>query len=60
MQAVEIHDHARKLFESMGPKALAEAARKAREYEERGASDVAADWRRIEAAIAEMRGPRAK
>lgn len=60
MQAIEIHEHARRLFESMGPKALAEAARKAKEFEERGAREDAADWRRIEAALAEMRGPRAK
>lgn len=60
MQAVEIHDHARRLYESMGPKALAEAARKAKEYEERGAKDDASDWRRIEAALSEMRGPRSK
>lgn len=60
MQAVEIHDHARKLFESMGPKAIAEAAKRAREFEERGEKSEAQDWRRIEAALAEMRGPRAK
>jgi hypothetical protein len=60
MQAVEIHEHARKLYDVMGPKALAEAARKAREYEAQGAKSDAADWRRIEAALSEMRGPRAK
>lgn len=60
MQATEIHDHARRLYEAMGPKALAEAARKAREYEDRGAREEAADWRRIEAALDAMRGPRAK
>lgn len=60
MQATEIHDHARRMFESMGPKALAEAARKAKEHEARGAREDAADWRRIEAALAEMRGPHAK
>ncbi len=58
MQATEIHDHARRMFETMGMKALAEAARKVNEYEARGARDAAADWRRIEAALLEMRGPR--
>ncbi len=60
MQATEIHDHARRLYEAMGPKALAEAARRAREYEQQGSRDLAADWRRIEAALDVMRGPRAK
>ena len=60
MQATEIHNHARRMFESMGAKALAEAARKVKEHEERGAREDAADWRRIEAALIEMRGPRAK
>jgi hypothetical protein len=60
MQAVEIHDHARRLFETMGPKAIAEAARKACEFEAQGAKEAASDWRRIEAALASMSGPRAK
>ena len=59
MHAVEAHEHARKLYDAMGPKALAEAARRVREFEQRGAKDDAADWRRIEAALREMRGPRA-
>jgi hypothetical protein len=47
MQAVEIQDHARKLMDSMGPKAIAEAAHKAKGFEEQGRKDDAQDWRRI-------------
>jgi len=58
MHATEIHDHARKLFEAHGPKALAEAAQKARSFEEQGNKELAEDWRRIEGALRLMRGPR--
>jgi hypothetical protein len=58
MQAVEIQDHARKLMDSMGGKAIAEAAHKARSFEEQGMKDDAKDWRRIEAALKQMQGPR--
>jgi hypothetical protein len=58
MQAVEIQNHARKLMESQGPKALAEAAQKARAFEEQGDKKQAEIWRRIEAALREMHGPR--
>ncbi len=59
MQAVDVHAEARKLFAALGAKAIAEAAQRARTLEEQGKRDQAADWRRIEAAIAEMKGPRA-
>lgn len=59
MQAVEIQDHARMLFDSQGPKAIAEAAQKAKSFEEQGRKDDAQDWRRIEAALKQMQGPRA-
>lgn len=58
MHAVEIQDHARKLLASMGTKAIAEAAHKAKAFEEQGRPDDAKDWRRIEAALMQMRGPR--
>ena len=58
MQAVEIQDHARKLMESLGPKAMAEAAQRASSLEAQGASDRAKDWRRIEGALRLMQGPR--
>ena len=57
MQTVEIHDYARQLWEAHGLKAIAEAAQKARSFEERGESERARNWRRIEAVLLEMRGP---
>ncbi len=60
MYAVEIQDQARRLMDAMGGKALAEAAQKRRSFEEMGNVDQARDWRRIEAALYQMQGPRAK
>jgi len=60
MLAIEIEEHARKLMEVQGPKAIAEAAQKARSLEEQGSDDLAATWRKIEAAMVRMQGPRAK
>lgn len=59
MLAVEIQNHARKLMESRGPKSIAEAAQKARAFEERGEKEQAQTWRKIEQALREMRGPHA-
>ena len=50
-----IHEHARRL----GDKAELEAAQKAAEYERQGEKRQAVDWRHIQAAIKELRGPRA-
>ncbi len=58
MRAVEIQDHARKLMDAHGMKALAEAAQKARAFEQQGESEQAETWRKIEAALREMQGPR--
>jgi hypothetical protein len=58
MHAVDIQDHARKLMETSGPRALAEAAQKARTFEEQGEKEQAKDWRRIEAALRQLQGPR--
>lgn len=58
MQATDIHTHARKLLEAHGSKAIAEAARKAAELEGNGHRDEAETWRRIEAALRHLRGPR--
>lgn len=60
MHAVEIQEHADKLFAALGPKALAEAAHKAREFEERGDKEEATTWRRIEKALIQSQGPRMK
>ena len=59
MNATEIQAHARKLYDVMGPKALAEAAQKAKSHETDGRKDEAENWRRIEQALRQMQGPRA-
>ena len=51
MQAVEIQSHARRMLEAQGPRAIAEAAQKARALEAQGAGREADTWRRIEAAL---------
>lgn len=58
MLAIEIEEHARKLIEAQGPKAIAEAAQKARAFEEQGAEEQAVTWRRIESAMRRLQGPR--
>ena len=60
MHATEIQAHARKLYEAMGSKALVEAAQRAATLESGGNTDDAVTWRRIEAALQQMQGPRAK
>ncbi len=59
MLAVEIQEHARKLREAHGDKALAEAAQKAKAFEEVGEKEEAETWRRIQAALQQMQGPHA-
>jgi hypothetical protein len=54
-----IHEHARRLVNAHGDKAELEAAQKAAEYERQGEKRQAVDWRRIQAAIKELRGPHA-
>ena len=60
MKESEIHDYARQLFEAHGGSAIAEAAQRARGFEEQGESEQARTWRRIEAALKLMRGPHEK
>lgn len=57
MNAVEIHDHARKLYVAHGGKALAEATEMVRRYARNGDKGLAEDWRRIQAALKELIGP---
>ncbi|HVZ03499.1 hypothetical protein [Hyphomicrobium sp.] len=57
MNAVEIQTHARKLYDAHGTKALAEAAQMVRELEQRGEKKLVEDWRRIQSALQQMRGP---
>jgi hypothetical protein len=58
MQATEIQAYARQLLEAQGDKAIAEAARQAVVRERQRDTEGAETWRRIEAALILMRGPR--
>ena len=58
MQATEIQDFARRLLEAHGDKAIAEAAQKAAACEKEGDKERAQNWRRVEAALLLMHGPR--
>jgi hypothetical protein len=58
MEATEVQQYARQLFESQGTKAIAAAAEKAARLERSGSTEQAQTWRRIEAALMQMRGPR--
>ena len=57
MQETNIQDYARQLFAAHGDKAIAEAAQRARSFEEEGNTQEATTWRHIEAALQMMRGP---
>ena len=57
MQETDIHVHARELWKARGPKAIAEAAHKAAEFEKTSDREQAHRWRRIEAILMQMRGP---
>jgi hypothetical protein len=59
MRELEINDYARQLLDAHGGRAIVEAAQKAYSYEEKGQTEEAEIWRRIEAALKLMRGPRA-
>lgn len=58
MQITEIQEYARQLLEAHGAKATAEAAQKAVAFEKAGNKEQAQIWRRVEAALLLMRGPR--
>jgi hypothetical protein len=58
MKMTDIHRFARELKEAHGDKALLEAAQKATEFEKQGDDGQAKTWRRVEAALKEMQGPR--
>ena len=49
---------ARHLFEAQGAKAIAEAAHKAASFQDAGDEEQAKFWRRVEAVLREIRGPR--
>jgi hypothetical protein len=44
MELSEIHDYARRLMEAHGPRAIAEAAQKARAFENQGDAEQAKTW----------------
>ena len=56
MRMQDIHDFARQLFEAHGDKAEAEAQQRAQKAEQENDKEQAEDWRRVRAAIREMRG----
>ena len=58
MDMTQIADYARQLREAHGVSATQEAARKASEFEQNGDSANADIWRRVEAMLKEMQGPR--
>ncbi len=58
MNVIEIQEHANRMREAYGDRAIAEAAQHARRYEEMGDDKTAATWRRIEAALLHKRGPK--
>ena len=58
MDATKIQDYARQLFAAHGAKAIAEAAQKAVACEKVGDKEHAQTWRRVEAALLLMCGPR--
>jgi hypothetical protein len=57
METTKVHELARQLKDAHGAKARAEAAQKAARLEAQGNTTEAQTWRRIEAALREMRGP---
>jgi hypothetical protein len=56
MRETDIADYAKRLLDAHGGKAEAEAAAKARQFEEKHDAEQAENWRRIRAVISEMRG----
>ena len=56
MEFSNVAEYAQALLEAHGDKAEAEAAQKAKKYEEAGETQEAANWRAIRAAIREIRG----
>lgn len=58
MQISEIETVARQLYDQMGARSIAHAAQKAAKATEDGNEDDASNWRRIEEALMNMRGPR--
>ena len=58
MNRTDISALARHLFETQGPKAIAEAAQKAEFFIRAGDTEQAKTWQQVEEVLREMRGPR--
>lgn len=58
MEVAKITEYARALYDAHGDKAEAEAAQKAKQYEDSGETNEAETWQAIRAAIREIRGAR--
>lgn len=58
MNTSDVSTVARHLFDTHGAKAIAEAAQKAAAFEKAGDEAQARFWRRVEAVLLEMRGPK--
>ena len=58
MADFNVSDIARRLKDAHGNKAIAEAAQKAVALEAEGKKEEAMDWRRVDAALIQMQGPR--
>jgi hypothetical protein len=58
MNTADVSAVAHHLFEAQGAKAIAEAAQKAARAEDAGDQEQAKFWRRVEAVLLEIRGPR--
>lgn len=56
MRETDVADYAKRLLDAHGGKAEAEAAAKVRKFEQSHDTEQAEHWRRIRAAISEMRG----
>ena len=57
MQTTQVVEFARQLLDAHGDKAEAEAAHKMKEAEGKGDRQAAESWRRVRAAIHELRPP---
>lgn len=58
MNTADVTAIAHHLMDTHGAKAMAEAARKAASFETAGDSEQGKFWRRVEATVSELRGPR--
>jgi hypothetical protein len=58
MQESDVQEHARKLLDALGARAVAKAAQQASRLEAQGDTQDAETWRRIEKTLKQMSGPR--